>query len=328
MKSNKTHTFFSRLILLFFLAVAVAWGGWFWWRYSIAPVDPTDTTPVMFVVSQGEGGKEIAADLAKQNLIHSSTGFYLLIKLLGIETQMQAGDFRLNKTMDARTIAQELTHGILDVWVTTLEGWRVEEIATQLAKDLDIPEDQFLQVAQEGYMFPDTYLIPRDATGAAVAKMFLDNFNKKVTPQMREDAKKTGLTFAQTITLASIVEREGKTDSDRPMIAGILLNRIKLGMPLQVDATLQYTLGYQPFAKTWWKKELSVDDKKINSPYNTYANVGLPPAPIANPGMASINAAMYPTSSDYLYYLHDKTGTAHYAKTIEEHNANIQKYLQ
>jgi UPF0755 protein len=158
--------------------------------------------------------------------------------------------------------------------------------------------------------------------------MFLDNFNKKVTPQMREDAKKTGLTFAQTITLASIVEREGKTDSDRPMIAGILLNRIKLGMPLQVDATLQYTLGYQPFAKTWWKKELSVDDKKINSPYNTYANVGLPPAPIANPGMASINAAMYPTSSDYLYYLHDKTGTAHYAKTIEEHNANIQKYLQ
>ncbi len=328
MKSNKTHTFISRLIFLFFIAVVLAWGGWFWWRYSIAPVDTSDTTPVIFVVAHGEGGKEIAADLAKQNLIHSSTGFYLLIKLLGIETQMQAGDFRLNKSMDARTIAMELTHGILDVWVTTLEGWRDEEIATQLDKDLDIPEDQFLQYATEGYMFPDTYLIPRDATAAAVTKMFLDNFNTKVTAKMREDAKKTGLTFDQTITLASIIEREGKTDADRPVIAGILLNRIKIGMPLQVDATLQYALGYQPFEKTWWKNDLTDDDKKIDSPYNTYTNLGLPPGPIANPGLSSITAAIYPASTDYLYYLHDKTGTVHYAKTIEEHNANIQKYLQ
>jgi UPF0755 protein len=328
MKSNKTHTFFSRLIFLFFLAVVVAWGGWFWWRYSIVPVDPLDTTPIMFVVSQGEGAKEIAADLASQNLIHSSTGFYILIKLLGIETQIQAGNFRLNKSMDARTIAQELTHGILDVWVTTFEGWRDEEIATQLAKDLDIPEDQFLQYATEGYMFPDTYLIPRDATGAAVAKIFLNNFNAKVTAAMREDAKKTGLPFAQIIALASIVEREGKTSTDRPVIAGVLLNRIKLGMPLQVDATLQYALGYQPFEKTWWKKELSDDDKQITSPYNTYINPGLPPEPISNPGLESIKAAIYPASTDYLYYLHDKTGAVHYAKTVEEHNANITKYLQ
>ena len=328
MKSNKTHAFFSRLITLFFLVVITAWGGWFWWHYSIVAVDPTDTTPVMFVVAQGEGGKEIAADLAKQNLIHSSTGFYILIKLLGIEREMQAGDFRLNKSMDARTIALELTHGILDVWVTTLEGWRNEEIATQLAKDLDIPEDQFLRNAAEGYMFPDTYLIPRDATGAAIAKIFLDNFDKKVTPQMREDAKKTGLPFAQTITLASIVEREGKTATDRPVIAGVLLNRIKLGMPLQVDATLQFALGYQPFEKTWWKKELTDDDKKINSLYNTYANPGLPPGPISNPGLESIKAAIYPADTGYLYYIHDKTGAAHFAKTVEEHDTNIRKYLQ
>jgi UPF0755 protein len=328
MKSNKTNSFVSRLIFLFFFAVVLAWGGWFWWRYSIAPVDPQDTTPVIFVVKSGEGGKEIAADLASQNLIHSSTGFYLLIKLLGIEREMQAGDFRLNKSMDARSIAQELTHGILDVWVTTLEGWRDEETATQLAKDLDIPENQFLQDASPGYMFPDTYLIPRDATGAAVVKMFLDNFNSKVTPQIREDAKKTGLTFAQTITLASLVEREGKTAADRPVIAGILLNRIKLGMPLQVDATLQYALGYQPFEKSWWKKELTDEDKKINSLYNTYTNTGLPPGPICNPGLESIKAAIYPTNTDDLYYIHDKTGALHSAKTVEEHNANIRKYLQ
>ena len=328
MKSNKPHSFIARLVLLFLLVVFVAWGGWFWWRYSIAPVDPSDTTPVIFVVKNGEGGKEISADLARHNLIHSPTSFYLLIKLLGIETQMQAGDFRLNKSMDARTMALELTHGILDVWVTTFEGWRDEEIATQLAKDLDIPEDQFLQNATEGYMFPDTYLIPRDATGAGVAKIFMDNFNTKITAAMRVDARKTGLPFAQTVTLASLVEREGKTDADRPVIAGILLNRIKLGMPLQVDATLQYVLGYQPFGKTWWKGELTDEDKKITSLYNTYTNVGLPPGPIANPGLSSLTAAMYPASSDYLYYIHDKTGAVHYAKTIEEHNANVRKYLQ
>lgn len=328
MKSNKAHSLLTRFVVLFSLLVVTAWGGWFWWQYSIAPVDPQDTKPIILTVASGEGAKAIAADLEAKNLIHSKTGFYLLVKLLAIEKDLQAGDFRLNKSMDARTIALTMTHGILDVWVTTLEGWRDEEIGAQLSKDLDIPETQFLTYAQEGYMFPDTYLIPRDATASAVAQIFLANFNKKVTPAMRQDAKKTGLTFDQTITLASLVEREGKTDADRAMIAGILLNRIKLNMALQVDATLQYALGYQPFEKSWWKKELSDDDKKIGSPYNTYANPGLPPGPIANAGLASIKAAIYPATTDYLYYIHDKTGAVHYAKTIEEHNANIQKYLQ
>lgn len=328
MKSNKAHSLAARFVILFCLLVAIAWGGWFWWQYSISPVDPNDATPITLTVARGEGAKAIAADLEAKNLIHSKTGFYILVKLLNIEKDLQAGDFRLNKAMDARTMALTMTHGILDVWVTTLEGWRDEEIAAQLNKDLDIPEEQFLQYAKEGYMFPDTYLIPRDATASAIVDMFMANFDKKVTPQMRTDAKKTGLTFAQTITLASIIEREGKTDADRPVIAGIILNRLKLNMALQVDATLQYALGYQPFEKSWWKKELTDDDKKINSPYNTYANTGLPPGPIANPGLASITAAIYPTATDYLYYLHDKTGAVHYAKTIEEHTANIQKYLQ
>jgi len=327
MKSNKP-SIATRFIVFFFLLVLTAWGSWFWWSYSISPVDPADNTPVVVVVSRGEGAKAIAADLARQNLIRSPTGFYLLVKLLGIERDLQAGDFRLNKSMDARTIATTMTHGIVDVWMTTLEGWRIEEVATQLTKDLDIPERQFLSSAREGYMFPDTYLVPRDATASAVVEMFLDNFNKKVTPAMRKDATGTGLTFEQIITLASLVEREGNSDSDRPIIAGVLLNRIKLGMPLQVDATLQYALGYQPFEKSWWKKELTDEDKKIKSPYNTYINVGFPPGPIANPGLAAIRAAMYPTTTDYLYYIHDKTGAVHFARTIEDHDANIRKYLQ
>jgi len=328
MKSNKPHNIIARFVLLFCLLVLIAWSGWFWWQFGISSVDPTDTTPVIVTVARGEGAKEIAADLEAKKLIHSKTSFYILIKLLGIETSLQAGDFRLNTSMDARTIATTLTHGIQDAWVTTLEGWRMEEIATEMAKDLTIPEKEFLSFAREGYMFPDTYLIPRDATASAIVEMLLENFNKKITNAMREDAKKTGLSFEQTIILASLVEREGNSDADRPVIAGVLLNRMKLDMPLQVDATLQYALGYQPFEKSWWKKELTDEDKKIASLYNTYIHPGLPPGPIANPGLASIKAAIYPTATDYLYYIHDRTAAVHFSRTVDEHNANIEKYLR
>ena len=145
---------------------------------------------------------------------------------------------------------------------------------------------------------------------------------------MREDAKKTGLTWNEVITLASIVEREGRSDEDRPVIAGILLKRLKADWPLQADATLQYVLGYQAFEKSWWKKSLTATDKTVQSPYNTYRNPGLPPAPISNPGLASIKAVVYSKESDYWFYLHDNDGRIHYARTLEDHNSNIAAYLQ
>ncbi len=316
-----------RLIIFVGVCLFLFGGGWVWWRDGIAAADPTDANPVLFVVNKGEGIRSVAARLAQENLIRSPTSFYILVKFLGIEKQVQAGDFRLNKTMDAETIARELTHGILDVWVTTLEGWRVEEVATRLAKDLDIPEQEFLKHAREGYMFPDTYLIPRDASPAAVARILLANFDKKVTPTLRRDALKSGLSFQEVLTMASVVEREGRTDEDRPVIAGILLKRLKADWPLEADATLQYALGYDPLGKTWWRKNITSDDKRVRSPYNTYLNPGLPQAPIANPGLAAIKSVIYPTQSPYWYYLHDPKGTVHYAKTLEEHNANIAKYL-
>lgn len=145
---------------------------------------------------------------------------------------------------------------------------------------------------------------------------------------MREDAKMSGLTLDEVITLASIVEREGRTADDRPIIAGILLKRLKADWPLQADATLQYALGYQAREKTWWKKALTNDDKNFRSPYNTYLNPGLPPRPIANPGIESMKAVIYPKDTEYWYYLHDPTGAVHYAATIEEHNANVKTYLR
>ncbi len=325
MKSSKTTT--TRVgILLVVCAVLAGFGG-IWWMDGTAPVDASDTEPVIFVVSRGEGVKNIASRLAQNNLIRSPTGFYVMVKLLGIERSLQAGDFRLNRAMDAKAVALELTRGILDVWVTTLEGWRIEEVAAKVAKELNIPEGEFLKYAREGYMFPDTYLIPKEASPAAVADMMRENFDRRVS-DIRDGIARSGLTFDEVVVLASIVEREGRTDDDRPVIAGILLKRLLAGWPLQTDATIQYALGYQPMEKTWWKTALYEEDKKITSPYNTYRTTGLPPAPISNPGLSSIRAVLLPTDSSYWYYLHDPQGGVHYAETIAEHNANIESYLR
>lgn len=326
MKSN--NAVMTR-IMVFLLAVILGMGGaLLWWFDSTSAVDASDKTPVSFRIKSGDGVKVIAANLAQLRLIRSSTAFFVLVKFMGIERNLQAGEFRLNRTMDARSIARELTHGFEDIWVTTLEGWRNEEIATQLAKNLDLPESEFLREATIGYMFPDTYLIPQDATAGAIIDIFRSAFDKKVTPQMRADMRTAGMTLPDVITLASIVEREGRTDEDRPVIAGILLKRMKAGWPLQADATLQYALGYQTNEKTWWKKHLTAEDKKVRSPYNTYLNPGLPPGPISNPGIAAIRAVIYPKNTAYWYYLHDDAGAIHYAATLEEHNANIATFLQ
>ncbi len=323
MKSLKIRL--SVLVLVIFLFLSL---GFIWWQQGKAPVNPFNKTPKIFVVGKGEGVRIIASRLRKDNLIKDQVVFFLLIKKMGIDQNIQAGDFRLNQAMDAQTIAQTLTKGMIDIWVTILEGWRSEEIALKMASDLQLPESQFLKYSQEGYMFPDTYLIPKEATAAAIVQILKDNFRQKVTEDLQKEAVKNGLTLKETIILASIVEKEASGGNDSNLIAGILLRRLKSGWPLQADATLQYALGYQPEEKTWWKKSLTDFDKKFKSPYNTYLNIGLPPEPICNPGLASIRAVIYPEKSDFWYYLHDPTGGVHFARTIEEHEANIEKYLR
>ena len=315
-------------MVFFLVTVLVIGAAAAWWFDSTGAVDTTDHTPVSFAIHQGDGARAIATNLSELRLVRSPTAFFLLVKFMGIEKNLQAGEFRLTRSMDSKTVAQQLTHGFEDVWVTTLEGWRNEEIAAVLAKNLDIPETEFLKIADEGYMFPDTYRIPQDATAGAIVNMFRTTFDTKVTDAMKATAAKRGLTLNQVVILASIVEREGRTDADRPMIAGILLKRLKANWPLEVDATLQYALGYQSGEKSWWKTNLTAEDRLVKSPYNTYTNPGLPPGSICNPGLSSITAVINAQDSDYWYYLHDTAGGIHYAKTIEEHNANIAKYLQ
>lgn len=292
------------------------------------PVSIKDKAQTVFVVNPGEGVSSIAKRLEQQGFIHNRFIFLFEVKRLGLVSKIQAGDFRLSRSETPAQIALDLTKGTLDVWIQIIEGLRAEEIAKLLQEKLPTYEDTWIGVLKknEGYLFPDTYLIPKDADIKLIVKILRGNFDTKMQAS-QPDVGKNGLSLEDSIILASIVEREGLFDEDRPVIAGILLNRLKLGMALQADATVQYALGYQAAEKDWWKKNLTRADLAINSPYNTYKFPGLPPGPIANPGLVSLRAAFNPTDTDYLYYLHDKTGHTHYAKTLEEHNANIAKYL-
>jgi len=247
---------------------------------------------------------------------------------LGIERKIQAGDFRISPKMTAAEVAKNLTHGTLDVWITLIEGTRKEEMAQTISKDLNIPETEFIKVATEGYLFPDTYLIPTTATAESVVSILKNNFDNKFSQELLDQAKNKKLTEKEVLILASLVEREARQPATRQKVAGIILKRYLADWPLQIDATVQYALGYQPNEKSWWKKNLTEDDLKINSPFNTYKNTGLPPEPICNPSLTSIEAVINADPKTlYWYYITDKNGVMHYAVTLEEHNNNIRKYL-
>ena len=258
-----------------------------------------------------------------------------MVAQLGITTTIQAGDYQIPQNLSSQEIDKLLTFGALDIWITFPEGQRIEQQAETLVNKLKTADNEkyqfdkqdYIKEAEEGYMFPDTYLISKDASASAIVKKLRGTFEDKVTKSLLGKGLNNGLTENEAIILASLIEREAKTNEERAIIAGILLNRIKDGMALQVDATVQYAKGYDESNKTWWPGITQEDYTSVKSPYNTYLYTGLPPAPISNPGLDSIRAAAEPISTPYYYYLHDSKGKIHYAKTGEEHQQNIQKYL-
>lgn len=323
----------ARASILVVVVVVVAIAGYIFYKEGALPVDKNDSSHKIFVISPGQGLTSIANQLESEGLTRNRLVFFIVVKRLGIEKSIQAGDFRLSPSMSAPQVAQELTHGTLDVWVTIPEGLRNEEIAQKLSNVLDIPEVELLvpMEGREGYLFPDTYLIPKDADPQQIVTILENNFNKKYQEMnIEEKAREQGLSSQEVVTIASLVERESRSDADRQIIASIILKRYRIGMGLDIDATLQYMLGYQPREKTWWKASLTNDDKLLDSPYNTYQNAGLPPAPIANPGIASLIAVVEANSSTpYLYYMHEQpSGRPHYSRTLEEHEANVERYLR
>lgn len=212
--------------------------------------------------------------------------------------------------------------------ITLVEGWRVEEMAEKLNSELGIQAAEFIQVAKEGYMFPDTYFFEKNASASAVAQKLRDNFDVKYDSNLQVGMKKLGLTPPEGVILASIVEREARSDSARKMVASILLKRLKIDMGLNADSTIQYALGYQSAEKSWWKRHLTKADLAVDSSYNTYLHKGLPPTPICNPSRSALQAVMNADlNTPYLYYYHDPEGIPHYAKTLEEHNQNVANYL-
>ena len=315
-KSPATYLFLCFLSLGIFLG---------WWIWATSPPCDVNCSTITFTVSRGESLSSIGYRLRKVGLIRSPLVFKVLSSYLRVSGKIQAGDFRLNSNMAPREIAQQFTHGASDLKVTLIEGWRREEIAEKFSQVglENFNRKEFLEstAGLEGKLFPDTYFLSRKADTVQIISLLTKTFDKKA-----------GSISEQNLILASLVEREVPHEDDRPVVAGILQKRLAAGWPLQVDATIQYLVGNtrcrrQPENCDWWPNGLTASDLKINSSYNTYLNLGLPPTPICNPGLSAIKAVLNSIPTDYWYYLSDKSGNTHFAKTAEEHNQNIQKYL-
>ncbi len=318
---NKRHLIGFSLLLVIIISFYIAWIN------SLEPVDLENQNIINFNIPQSQSVRETINKLHEADLIRSKVAFFIYIRSKGIDKNIQAGNFELKKSYSAETIAEELTHGTQDIWVRILEGWRVEETGEYLEKTIGINKNEYMQNASEGFMFPDSYLVPVNTDVHTLIALMKDNYNSHVTSEILQKAQNKGLSETELITLASLVEREANNDNDRKIVAGILLKRLAANWPLQIDATVQYALGFQVDEKNWWKKNLTTEDLKLDSPYNTYLNTGLPKGPIASPSFSSISAVVNSQESSYWYYISDSKTIMHYAETIEEHEENIQKYL-
>jgi UPF0755 protein len=319
----KTSFFISLVILVVIL---------FWWHESKKAVDSKNKAEQIFTVRNGESLRGVAKQLKEAGLIRDQIIFFLEVKRKGLDRNIQAGEFKLSQGMNLDRIIEVLKHGTQDEWITIPEGWRNEEIAELLNQKLGVSITEFLDHATEGYMFPDTYRISKDASCTAIVKQMKNNFNRRWDSlnfhfgQGKDLVK--NLTQDQIVIIASITEREAHHKEDFPIIAGILLKRFHAQMPLEADATVQYALGYNLQQKTWWKKNLTQTELGINSPYNTRQNAGFPPHPIANPGLIALSSVLEYKDTPYWFYLSDNSGITHYAQTLEGHNININKYLE
>jgi UPF0755 protein len=310
----------------------------------------SDKGEVNFIVEEGELPVDVAARLEREGLIENSDAFILLLKCRHAAERIQAGDHIMRRNMTMDEVILSLQRGTTrGVAIIIRPGWRAEQIAEYLAT-VNLPQfdkDDFLDIVQngdadysflqdrksnaspslEGFLFPDTYQVLQDITAEQLVNRLLYEFDQRVTPEMRAKAQEQGLTLQEAITLASIVERETVKPEEAPVIASVYLNRVKAKTYLNADPTVQYAIGYVPETKQWWKTPVTLAEyQRVESPYNTYLNPGLPPGPIAAPSMNSIQAVLEPAQTDYFYFLATGDGGHVFARTLEEQNANLAKY--
>jgi UPF0755 protein len=301
----------------------------------------------IFVIETGEGARTIAKNLQEKSIINNENYFYYYLRLNKLSSKILAGDYELSPQMSPRKIAKVITSGQTvsrEKTIKIIEGWRISDIDDYLSKNT-YPRGTFTKLAStknnfddyreelsflnllpansglEGFMFPDTYRVYQDATVDDIAFKMLTNFETKISPELRAEILRQGKTLYEIVTMASLIEKEVRSEEDMKLVSGIFWNRINIGQALESCATLAFILGED-------KPQYSVEDTEIINPYNTYQNPGLPPGPISNPGLKAIEAAIYPTPSDYYFFLSRfDNGETVFSKTYEEHLRNKAKYL-
>jgi UPF0755 protein len=288
------------------------------------------------VIPSGSSFGQVVDILDRRQVLSHALAFRLLARLRHVDEEVKAGEYRFPAHQSSDEILGRLVRGEeFAVWVTIPEGYTAEQIASALSAHGLGSEDAYRSVfshrtialggvrtaSLEGYLFPSTYLVPTDLAPDAVADIFVDQFRTELPKDAAARAKALHRTIPDLVTIASLIEREGKADDERPLIASVIYNRLRLGMPLEIDASIEYTFPEHHDVIT--KRDLEVD-----SPYNTYLHTGLPPTPIANPGKPSLDAAFHPATTNYLYYVARGDGRHAFARTLDEHNANVARYLK
>jgi UPF0755 protein len=311
-------------------------------------------TPQPFTITPGETADTIARNLQRSDIIQDPELFINYARFHGLDGRLAAGEFFISPQLTVPEIAHGLAESRLrQIPVGFLEGWRLEEMAASLARTtparvnaaefeaivirrqrFDLSPYPFLSTLPpgatlEGFLFPDSYILPPDADAAFLVDAMLQNFARQVTPAMRQAYGAQGLSLREAVIVASIVEREAVAEEERPIIASVFLNRIAEGMYLQADPTVQYAVGFQPGSNSWWKSPLSLDDLRVDSPYNTYLYDGLPPGPIANPGLGALEAVAFPAETPFLFFVADcdaeGNGRHLFSITYDEHLANVAR---
>jgi UPF0755 protein len=289
-----------------------------------------------FVIPLETSEEKIVDSLKEKGFLKSKKIFNLILTFKGWRGKIQPGGYLIAGKMNAYELAQALVAGPYQKWALIPPGKRKEQVAVILQKALGWPDgmaQSFLLVAEEGYLFPDTYLINVDADPQEVVGKLRVNFNEKFDAQLQKDLLAQNVRNDTAIKVASLIERESGGEEDKPIIAGIIWNRLNKGMKLEIDATVQYAITTEnlktnPNIENFWSFLPGGLVRKINSPYNTYLRNGLPPGPICSPGLSAIKAAVYPAKTEAFYYLHSPDKQIHTAKTYKEHLENIKKYLE
>jgi UPF0755 protein len=324
------------LVLLIVIAAGVA----AWWFYTgVDRPYKGYAEPEIFVeIPPGAGTAAIAKRLTDAGVVHDVNSFRLALWVSGKGRHLQAGEYRFADPISARQVADKIARGEVFVRpITFPEGLTAKQMAALYESKGFGPAKDFTDAAGnaalvraidpeardlEGYLFPDTYKLPRKATAAQLVARMVQSFMKALTPDLIEAAEARHLTVRQFVTLASIVEKETGNKDERPLVAAVYANRLRIGMPLQCDPTVIYAL--ERLGR--YNGNLTREDLQVDSKYNTYRYPGLPPGPIASPGRASLAAAANPASADYLYFVSRNDGTHAFAATLDEHNRNVQKY--